>query len=64
MCGQGFMIGPGVGKNVISLIVDGKTCLPEEAHHCFRYDRLRIWPCGNSQRSDIAASAVQPCILL
>ncbi len=39
MCGQGFMMGPGVGKNVTSLIVDGKTCLPEEAHLCFRYDR-------------------------
>ena len=39
MCGQGFMMGPGVAKNVTSLIVDGTTCLPEEAHHCFRYDR-------------------------
>ena len=34
------MMGPGVAKNVTSLIVDGKTCLPEEAHHCFRsFDR-------------------------
>jgi glycine/D-amino acid oxidase-like deaminating enzyme len=35
----GIHDGPGVGKNVTSLIVDNKTCLPEEAHHCFRYDR-------------------------
>lgn len=39
MCGQGFMLGPGVGQEVASLAVDGKTSLPEEAHAKVRYDR-------------------------
>ena len=33
------MMGPGVGRNVTSLIVDGRTCPPEEARHSFRKDR-------------------------
>ena len=32
MCGQGFMLGPGVGQEIASLSVDGKTSLPKEAH--------------------------------
>jgi len=28
-----------MGKKVTSLIVDSTTCLPGEAHHCFRHDR-------------------------
>ncbi len=39
MCGQGFMMGPGVGKNIVSLITEGKPAIPQEAHACFRYDR-------------------------
>ncbi len=39
MCGQGFMMGPGVAKNVTSLIIDGKSTLPEDVHACFRFDR-------------------------
>lgn len=39
MCGQGFMMGPGVAKNVTSLIVHGKSILPDEVHAAFRYDR-------------------------
>jgi sarcosine oxidase, subunit beta len=39
MCGQGFMMGPGVGKNVASLIVEGKSTLPPEVHATFRFDR-------------------------
>ncbi len=39
MCGQGFMMGPGVAKNVVSLLTEGKSTLPEEVHACFRFDR-------------------------
>ena len=39
MCGQGFMLGIGVGQEVASLAVDGKTSLPEEAHHAVRFER-------------------------
>ena len=39
MCGQGFMLGPGVGQEVASLAVDGKTSLPAEAHDRIRYGR-------------------------
>jgi glycine/D-amino acid oxidase-like deaminating enzyme len=39
MCGQGFMMGPGVAKNVTSLIMDGRSTLPDEVHACFRFDR-------------------------
>jgi sarcosine oxidase subunit beta len=34
MCGQGFMMGPGVGKNLASLVVDGK---PELDPDIFEY---------------------------
>jgi sarcosine oxidase subunit beta len=30
MCGQGFMMGPGLGKNMASLVLHGKTLIPEE----------------------------------
>ena len=30
MCGQGFMMGPGVGANVDSLIRDGKSLMEPE----------------------------------
>ena len=30
MCGQGFMLGPGVGRNVASFIVRGKPDIPQE----------------------------------
>jgi sarcosine oxidase, subunit beta len=39
MCGQGFMLGSGVGQEVASLVVDGKTSLPDEAHEKVRFDR-------------------------
>jgi sarcosine oxidase subunit beta len=39
MCGQGFMMGPGVARNVVSMIVEGKSSLPEEVHKTFRFDR-------------------------
>jgi len=39
MCGQGFMLGPGAGKNIASLIVDKKPIISEEANNFFRYDR-------------------------
>jgi glycine/D-amino acid oxidase-like deaminating enzyme len=39
MCGQGFMLGPGVAQEVASLALDGKTSLPAEAHDKIRFDR-------------------------
>ena len=39
MCGQGFMMGPGVAQNITSLITEGKPSISPEAHHYFRYDR-------------------------
>ncbi len=39
MCGQGFMLGPGAGKNIASIIVDKKPIISEEANNYFRYDR-------------------------
>ena len=39
MCGQGFMLGIGVGQEIASLVVDGKYLLPEEASHPVRVDR-------------------------
>jgi sarcosine oxidase subunit beta len=39
MCGQGFMLGPGVGTEVASLAIEGKTSLPREAHEKIQYRR-------------------------
>ncbi|MBI4704844.1 MAG: FAD-binding oxidoreductase [Deltaproteobacteria bacterium] len=39
MCGQGFMLGIGVGQEVASLAVDGQWLLPEEAWRAIRYGR-------------------------
>ncbi len=39
MCGQGFMMGPGVAKNVTHRIVHGEWLLPEDVQQCFRFDR-------------------------
>jgi sarcosine oxidase, subunit beta len=39
MCGQGFMLGPGVGQEVAALVIDGETSLPPAAHEKIRYDR-------------------------
>ncbi len=39
MCGQGFMMGPGVGENLAKLIVHGETALPKEAFSMLRFDR-------------------------
>ena len=39
MCGQGFMMGPGVARNVTSLIVNDRPALPPEVHACFSYQR-------------------------
>ncbi len=38
MCGQGFMLGVGVGQEVASLAVDGRPLLPPEAAHAVRFD--------------------------
>ncbi len=39
MCGQGFMLGIGVGQEVASLAVDGRHELPQEASDAVRFDR-------------------------
>lgn len=39
MCGQGLMLGPGIGKNIASMIVDSRPFLSADAQECFRYDR-------------------------
>ncbi len=39
MCGQGLMLGPGVGQEVASLAVDGVSTLPSGAHNSIRYGR-------------------------
>ncbi len=39
MCGQGFMLGLGVGQEVASLAVDGRYELPPEAWNALKYER-------------------------
>lgn len=39
MCGQGFMLGPGVGAEVATLALDRRTSLPPEAHEKVKYGR-------------------------
>ncbi len=39
MCGQGFMMGPGVAKNLCAMIVDGAPLLPPDVQATFRFDR-------------------------
>ena len=39
MCGQGFMLGPGVAAEVAHLVCEGRTGLPPEAHASLRFDR-------------------------
>jgi sarcosine oxidase subunit beta len=39
MCGQGFMLGIGVGQEVAALAVDGDYLLPPEASETLRHDR-------------------------
>lgn len=39
MCGQGFMLGLGVGQEVASLVFEGVTSLPDEVHQKLLYGR-------------------------
>lgn len=39
MCGQGFMLGPGLGKNMASLISRGKPLIPEDVFETIGYYR-------------------------
>lgn len=39
MCGQGFMMGPGVAKNITRFVTEGEWLLPPEVQTCFRFDR-------------------------
>ncbi len=39
MCGQGFMMGPGVGMNITSFVARGEWSLPAAVQECFRFDR-------------------------
>ncbi|MFZ5785294.1 MAG: NAD(P)/FAD-dependent oxidoreductase [Acidobacteriota bacterium] len=48
MCGQGFMLGIGVGQEVASLVVDGKPLLPPEAAHAVRFNDAN-WEDGKTE---------------
>jgi sarcosine oxidase subunit beta len=48
MCGQGFMLGIGVGQEVASLVVDGKPLLPPEAAHAVRFNDAD-WAAGTTE---------------
>jgi len=39
MCGQGFMMGPGVGRNLASLITKGKPAIKQEVFDLLNPDR-------------------------
>jgi len=39
MCGQGFMLGIGVGQEVAALVTEGRYLLPPEASEMLRHDR-------------------------
>jgi len=39
MCGQGFMMGPGVAVNLVSLIVHGKPDLPDDVFNALSFKR-------------------------
>jgi len=39
MCGQGFMMGPGVGLNLANLIIKGKPVLEKEVFNLLNPDR-------------------------
>ena len=39
LCGQGFMMGPGVARNLTALIVHGEPFLPADVHACFGHGR-------------------------
>lgn len=39
MCGQGFMLGPGIGANLASLIVTGKPEIPQDLWKSFSFKR-------------------------
>jgi sarcosine oxidase subunit beta len=38
-CGQGFMLGPGIAENLVSLMTTGKPLLPETVFASYRLDR-------------------------
>ena len=39
MCGQGLMLGPGVGRNITSMITSNQPYISAEAHACFSSTR-------------------------
>ncbi len=39
MCGHGFMMGPGVGRNIASLIMHGKPCIDTAIFNAYRFSR-------------------------
>ena len=39
MCGQGFMLGIGVGQEVASIVMNGRYLLPQRVAHLLRVDR-------------------------
>jgi len=48
MCGQGFMLGIGVGQEVASFVVDGKPLLPPEAASAVRWNGAN-WSDGKTE---------------
>jgi sarcosine oxidase, subunit beta len=48
MCGQGFMLGIGVGQEVASLAVDGKALLPPEGARAIRFNDAN-WESGETE---------------
>jgi hypothetical protein len=39
MCGQGFMLGPGLAEDIVGLVKDGKPVTDPEVFRSFRLDR-------------------------
>jgi sarcosine oxidase subunit beta len=48
MCGQGFMLGIGVGQEVASFAVDGRPLLPPDAAHAVRFNDAN-WSDGKTE---------------
>ena len=39
MCGQGFMLGPGLGRNMAELITTGHPLIPEDVFDTLGFQR-------------------------
>jgi hypothetical protein len=69
MCGQGFMLGIGVGEEVASLALDGKYLLPKEASDTLRFERnfhagkkeVEVAESESKLRHALAGNTASPC---